>query len=162
MSLRDELHSADQQALRALEECRQHDRQNAERAEVIRKSNVQKDLGGFGLHYGVHENPPLRQRPIQPQSEPEPDLIVMSTAAQSSWNSWCQAHISRALDDINDAVAEFTVEFVAEKLQPLRDRIAELEKQIAALRSARDPISREYVGDIPIIRKRRENGLVDG
>jgi hypothetical protein len=63
---------------------------------------------------------------------------------------------------MNQAIAEFAVEFVAEKLQPLRDRIAALEEQVATMRSARDPISREYVGDIPIIRKRRENGLVNG
>ena len=88
----------------------------------------------------------------------------MSAAAQASWNSWCQAHISRAWEDQNDAIAEFAVEFVAEKLQPLLDRLDALEEQVAALRSARgDQTSRRYetIDGVPIIRKRRENAAVE-
>jgi cell division protein FtsB len=159
MSLRAEIQKLDDEAALLLEQCRLHDRQYAERAEVVCQSCVQKDFGDFGQIRKIYENPPLRQRPIQPEPEPE-HLIVMSAAAQASWNSWCQAHISRALDDMNQAIAEFAVEFVAEKLQPLRDRLDALEEQVAALRSdlipGGDEISRKYhtIDGVPILRRR--------
>jgi hypothetical protein len=159
MSLRDELRKADDDAVQALEASRRHDQQFAERAELVRK-RYDTDV----IHK-THKNPPLRQQP-EPEPEPEPEyLSVMSAAAQASWNSWCQGHIGRALDDMNEAIAEFAVEFVAEKLQPLLDRLDALEEQVAALRAdlipGGDEISRKYhtIDGVPIL-KRRGNAAV--
>jgi hypothetical protein len=172
--LRGEVQNQIAAAGRTLEECRQHDRERAERARIVAR---RYDLG---LVHKTYENLPL-------QSE------FMDPSEQTKWDAWLQSHLARQGQDQQEIIADIlaAMEDMLAAIRQLQNENGDLRTQIKALpgkqvlisgctpdleqklerlekrlcaeisrRSARE-ISREYEGDIPIIRKRRDNAAVE-
>jgi hypothetical protein len=82
---------------------------------------------------------PIFDAPPQPGPAPyRPDAAAAATTDASGWiewDRWADARIRRALDEHETALIDGTVAYLTEQLTAMRDEIAALVEQVAALRA---------------------------